>query len=302
MPSEDLGYFEERLSEICDFFNLGSLIKIHKVIECANLNFFVQTKTGEYVIKIIREPHTTNDKASEATYIQYVTHFGIPAPPYLKNKSGEILFKCGDTLIMVQRTFPGKEPAINTKTVSWVGYILGKLSSFPYEHLPQRYGWLNPEYAEENVSTLKEMHDPTANEIIAAYESCKVFEEKILPDLPQSIIHGDPHSGNMLFLHDAPCGVLDWEDSTINASLMDYASAVIYWCLKENGELDRKMYTAFRNAYLENRPLIGTEIYYFEECARYVGVLQTMWRFLNYPEEEREDALWTLNLNVSIPF
>lgn len=39
---------------------------------------------------------------------------------------------------------------------------------------------------------------------------------------PQTLIHGDPHLGNLFFIGDAP-GLLDWQVATINAGIRDVA-------------------------------------------------------------------------------
>lgn len=48
--------------------------------------------------------------------------------------------------------------------------------------------------------------------------------------LPQSIIHGDAARLNCLFLNDRLVALLDWEEVTLGASLVDVAMSILMFC------------------------------------------------------------------------
>ena len=131
--------------------------------------------------------------------------------------------------------------------------------------------------------------------ILSAYDSCEDFEKNILPCLPKSIIHGDGHSENVIFKNDKLAAFVDWEDSTIAPALFDFVSSAAYWCF-EDGRIRPKLYRAFYESYAQERQLTEIESNHLEDCMKYVGVIQTMWRFLNNGDKNRYDALWGLKL------
>lgn len=296
MTKKSFELCEAALPRICDFFGLGAFIGIKKMIECTNAVFIIRTHKGNFCVKINLESHTERSKLRETAYVAHVARHGIPASSFLPSKAGKAVFTFDGIMAMVQPEILGNAPDITMAYASQVGSVLGKLSLVPFDALPCRNGWLSPAYAEKHLAVLKKMRSADAGKIVAGYESCKRFEKEVLPRLPQSIIHADPHSENMLFRDGTLAAMVDWEDSTIASSLMDYMSGVIYWCFSPNGRLRPKTYDAFRNAYAKERPLTVLETRHLNDCLTYVGVLQTMWRFLNWAKEDRKESLWALNL------
>lgn len=282
---------------IANFFDLGSIVKIENAPESANANFFVRTSKGHYFVKINLEPHTLANKFSEETYIKHLISYGIPVTPYLLGQNGSPIFEDGKVMAMVQNIVPGSNPKITISSVAQIGQFLGRLSLVPFTKLPHRYGWLSPEYIKENLVKLDGNFrgNSKVHKILSVYDSCKDFEKNTLPRLPKSIIHGDGHSENVIFQDKQLATFVDWEDSTVAPSLLDFVSSAAYWCF-EDGIIRPKLYRTFYKSYTDERPLTELESNHLEDCMKYVGVIQTMWRFLNCGGRGRYDALWGLKL------
>lgn len=282
---------------IADFFNLGFVVKIKNAPESANVNFFVRTDKGHFFVKINLEPHTLANKLSEEIYIKHLTRYGIPVIPYLLGKNGSPVFDDGKVMAMVQNMIPGSNPKIAISSVVQIGRFLGRLSLIPPTNLPHRYGWLSLEYIKQNLVKLNRdfRGNSDVRKILSVYDSCKDFEKNILPCLPKSIIHGDGHSENVIFQDKQLVALVDWEDSTVAPSLLDFVSSAVYWCF-EDGKIRPKLYRAFRESYTQERSLTEMESNHLEDCVKYVGVIQTMWRFINYGHRNRHDSLWGLKL------
>jgi len=288
----------KQIPAIADFFSLGSPIKIKHAGGDANANFFVETCKGDYFVKIVLEPHTRSNKLKEAVYVECVFSHGIPAAAYLSGQDGAVLFEDGEVMAMAQNAIRGSSPNITIANASQIGRLLGRMSLIPATKLPYRYGWLSTEYVENSLIRLSKdfSRDSDARRILSIYDSCNTFVKDVLPSLPQGIIHADMHSENVLFNNGKLVAVVDWEDSTIAPSLLDFASSAAYWCF--DGEVMRpRMYKAFYESYTKERPFAELEVKHLEDCIKYVGVVQTMWRFLNYPEDDREEVLWALELS-----
>ena len=285
------------MPSIADFFELGSVAKIENAPLSANANFFVRTDKGHFFVKINLEPHTLANKLSEETYIKHLVGYRIPVTPYLLGKNGSAVFEDGKIMAMVQNIVPGSNPRIKISSVTQIGSFLGKLSLVPFINLPYRYGWLSPEYIEKNLVKLNGDFRGNADvrRILSIYDSCRDFEKIVLPCLPKSIIHGDGHSENVIFQDERLVAFVDWEDSTVAPSLLDFVSSAAYWCF-EDGRIRPKLYKAFYTSYTDERPLTELECNHLEDCMKYVGAIQTMWRFINYGHRNRYDALWGLKL------
>lgn len=283
---------------ITDFFELGSIVKIESAPLSANANFFVRTDKGHFFVKINLEPHTLANKLNEEIYIKHLMRYGIPVTPYLLARNDSPIFDDGRIMAMVQNVVPGSNPQITMFSVAQIGKFLGRLSLVPFAKLPHRYGWLSPEYIKENLVKLSKGFrcNSDVRQILSVYDSCKDFEENVLPSLPKSVIHGDGHSENVIFQDKKLIAFVDWEDSTVAPSLLDFVSSAAYWCF-EDGKIKPNLYKTFYKSYTDERPLTELEINHLEDCMKYVGAIQTMWRFINYGHRNRYDALWGLKLH-----
>lgn len=265
----------------------------------ANANFFVTTDRGRFFVKIILEPSTRDNKLLEAAYVAHLRQQGIPIAPRLPGNDGTSVCVIDGTMAEAQRAILGSNPDTTIASVSQIGKLLGRMHLVPTASLPQRIGWISPERAKEHLLKIRRdfCGEPDALRILDVYDSCKEFAENVMPKLPTSIVHTDLHSENVLFRNGQLATVVDWEDSMIAPSLLDYVSSASYWCFDfDRGIMRPKLYRAFRESYTGERPLTELEIKHLGDCKRYVAVLQTMWRFLNYPARERHSSLWGLRV------
>mgnify|MGYP001320557710 CR=1 FL=1 len=136
--------------------------------------------------------------------------------------------------------------------------------------------------------------------------------------LPQSVVHGDFHQGNLLFRGDALAGVFDWDYACEHPRLKDLANALMFLCARFPRPLDAgdiRTYVqprrfepawvaAFLDAYEEGDPLRP------EEWAALPAMMVGRWlqiracAIIKLPEDERLaafcegmaetlDALWS---------
>ena len=287
--------FLESIPAIAKFFRLGAVIETTAAGGDANANYFVETTRGSFFVKIVLEHHTFANKLNEVVYVNYAADSGVPCPPYLASRHGGFIYRDSKVMAMAQRRVAGAHPRICPKNVAIVAGHLGKMHQIPFSALPYRYGWFSPEYIDRNLARLRREFSGNKNgrAILKAYESCEGFVRNVLPNLPKSMIHGDAHSENVLFRGGQLIAFVDWEDSTIGPSLLDFAISVTDLCFPK-GTFKPELYRAFYWGYIKESPLTRIEIEHINDCMRYVGVVQTMWRFLKFG---RKAYLGGLKLN-----
>src|SRR3989344_2044359 len=284
------------IPKIANFFGLGRILKIRPAGGDANVNFFVKTEKGRYFIKIVAEPYTKHNKAKETYYVSYLANRNLPVVRYIPTTDGEVVFQGDGIVAMVQRAISGCNPIPNLVTVKQVGHFLGTMHNLPFRSVPQRHGWLSPEVYINSLSQIATLKNQAAHQILDAYESCREFADNVLTKLPNSVIHGDLHYGNVLFRKNKLIAVVDWEDSMIGASLLDFVSSAAYWCFEE-GRIRPRLYGALFESYISVTPFTDAEVRYLPDCLRYVGVIQTIWRFIN-SGHYKKDLLWGLRLKI----
>lgn len=259
--------------------------------------FFIETARCRHVVKIVDESYSRSDTHADVLYLERLTANGIPAVQYILSRNGDAIFEDERTMATVQRWVSGFSPHASLTSVSQIGRLLGKMSLVPARALPVKQCWVSAGSIRRGVKRLRQdfSRDRDAQRILAVYDACRAFEEKVLPRLPRSIIHTDLHSENVLFDGGRLVAVLDWDDATVSASILDFASSVAYWCF--DGETVRpRMYRALYENYVKERPFNELEIVSLKDGMRYVGVAQSLWRFFQWDQGQRAGALWALGL------
>lgn len=271
---------------VAKFFGLGAVRAITPAGGEGNANFFVDTHKGQFFIKIVLEPHTPANKLNEVVYVNHAADYGVPCVPYLAGRDRQFVYNEGGVMAMAQRRVIGSHPLKRPENVYKVSRQLGKMHCVPFSSLPHRYGWFSPEYIEKNLARMRVefAEDPGGRAILEAYESCEGFINNVLPNLPRSIIHGDAHSENVLFRGRKFSAFIDWEEVTVGPSLLDYAISASDLCFFED-TFRPLLYLAFHRGYTRERPLTVIELRHINDCMRYVGVVQTIWRFLTFGRE-----------------
>lgn len=294
------------LQKASDFFTLGQIVSAKKAGGDANANYLVDTDKGNFLFKIILEPHPIEDKRAEASYVSLLKDNGLPVSLYHGHGNGDTVFEDEGIKVMVQTAIPNSEYADKGLASVQIIEAMAKTHLIPYGDLPDRASWLKPQSLERHMLMLKEKFSDQEGprKIIACYESLEHFIHDVLPALPKSIIHGDLHLGNALFESDKLVAIIDWEEACINASLLDFALSVTDCCYNDNVfdmEIFRRMYKAYDSV----RPFSAQEIEAMPDAIRYIATVQAAWRFLthNYlrPNEDKKDyynELWESGLNT----
>lgn len=239
--------FRRAIPDIAKFFRLGAVIDITVATGGdANANYFVETSRGRFFVKIVLEPHSFQNKLNEVVYVNYAAESGLPCPSYLSSRYGGFIYQDHSVIATAQRRVTGVYPRMCPKNAAIVAGYLARMHKLYYAALPYRWGWFSPEYIERNLARLRKdfSGNRSALIILKAYDSCGDFVHDVLPVLPRSMIHGDAHSGNILFKGGQLIAFVDWEDTTIGPALLDFMIAVTGNCFTE-WKFRPELYKAF---------------------------------------------------------
>jgi Ser/Thr protein kinase RdoA (MazF antagonist) len=293
------------LQQASDFFELSEIKSVRKAEGDANANYFVNTEKGNFLFKIILEPHPTKDKQAEAVYVDLLRKNGLPVVPCLHH-DGNAVYEHDGVRVMVQKALLNNEYSDKASAIEQIAENLAKMHLVSFGGLPDRVSWLKADSLKKQIEILKEkFHDQEGvRRIVDCYDSLNNFIKEILPVLPKSIIHGDLHLGNVLFDDNRLIAIIDWEEACIHASLLDFALSVTDCCY-EDSDFDEEMFRKFFKAYNTVRLLSKEELQALPDAMKYVAVVQAAWRYLthNYlrPDEKKKDyynALWGSGFDV----
>src|SRR5450755_2142196 len=124
------------------------------------------------------------------------------------------------------------------------------------------------------------------------YETLRSFQPG---QLPQSIIHGDVVPSNCLYLGTRLVALLDWEEVTVGASLLDLAVSLLMFCFVKR-QFQPNLCASLLDGYTAIRPLTKNEYDQLEVAVKYVGLTASTYfllRFLVYHPDEQLAAMRT---------
>ena len=258
-----------KLDAISSYFGLGSVLSQQRVGGHANENYLVKTELGEFVFKLLLN-HPLEDFQQELTYLQLLEKHSYPAAYYLPSPHGTSFYQDGAVIAVVMRkkegTIPEKSEAVNREIAS----RLAQLHLLPTDTLPNKGSWMNANYLPEALALARSYGDnQTIERFLQAYEQVRYFQPALLI---QSIIHGDVVPDNCLFLGNRLSALLDWEEVTIGASLLDIAMAILMFCFLRRA-FSPPLLKSFLDGYMQIRALHKEEQEQLETAIRYAGLM-----------------------------
>ncbi len=219
-------------------YDLGELRAVHAAAHgLVNETAFADTTTGRYVV---RRNQRRLGKASLELRHQlhaWLSDHDVPCPSILPSRCGETSVEVDGRIFEVATFINGEEycPARPAQSAS-VGNVLAgyhrAVVDFPGQPILQP-----PRYCPSVLLGLTErlMHRDILGDLTTqlswydrrAAELRTRLSDVAYAKLPQSMIHGDVHSDNLLFRGDEVVGLIDYDQITIDARLVDMADALV---------------------------------------------------------------------------
>lgn len=238
------------LEQLCKDFNLGTNPIAEENHEgVLNKNYLLTSDTGRYFVKSIREK-----RRPSLPYIAEVEEFfyakGIPAVRMLVSNSGK-KFETYDSETYTVYPFieSVKTHVYDNEDFRRMGEMLGRihlagstdvplsLSQKPFDEKPTE---LILQKLQEYRELVKVPADDT-EKLFLDYIQLKLdmldkaLNIEMLP--MDTLTHGDFHARNLLLNSDREIiGVLDWEQSSMNARAYELARSLLYVCFEGEGE------------------------------------------------------------------
>lgn len=254
--------------------------KVTKLAGNANDNYLIRTTSRNIVVKCLGE-HTPENEELEGIYRQHLMSQGLPVAPFLAFKNGKYVYSNNGHDYVALDYIEGveardKEPVIADQ----VAVFMARTHQLDYDLMPKRVNWLDGTYLER---VCNEVH--LDNELV---EELKQQNESFIDfwkiGLPQGIIHGDLHGGNIIInANDQIVSVVDWEEVGIVPLVLDVAGAVQDLAQSETG-FNQEVFEKFIKTYQSIRPMTKAEKDVFSESIRYRSFIVYLWALMKYKQ------------------
>lgn len=286
---------------VCSHYDLGAIDEVRRFRGGSRLapKILISTSTGEYLLKR-RAPGPANAPSKVAfthEVILYLASRGFPVPPMIGTRAGG--GPTGDnSMLQLGPASPGgggvyevfrfvrgrrfsRTHAESRAAGACLAHCHALLADFqPLFPAPRRTFHNHGQVPERLMSISGALSDPTLRPVCRALADAYLFAseraERFAPsreEIPEQIVHGDWHPGNMLFVEPEPgaptacsvAAVFDFDSARLGRPLHDLANGAMQFSVtrhmgtSENGEgippsswriaLDPDLFAAFCAGY-----------------------------------------------------
>ncbi|MCS6882796.1 MAG: homoserine kinase [Oscillochloridaceae bacterium] len=219
-------------------YDLGTVRSVRPASHGAvNETAFVETSSGRYVVR--RNQRATGWGKIELRHrlLNWLRIRGFPSPRLIPARNGDNAVEVDGRVFEVFTFIDGDEFNIDRPAhISGTGSILARyhrtVADFP--HLPP------PEAPRYNPGSLLGLIERLMQRDIMGelaeplnwYDRRAAYLRSVLPDeayadLPHVLIHGDMHRDNVIFRGDAVAALIDFDQVTVDARIVDLADALV---------------------------------------------------------------------------
>ena len=267
-----------KIQKICAEFGIGENISINKINQgVLNDNYILETSTGKYFVKSVREKAKDRLKTIYGTEL-FMGNKGVPSIAMLKTKFGEI-FVSDDTEVYTLYPFieGDKSGKYYEQDYRNMGEMLGKIHRTGSEYVSEipdvkQFKRPNDQIILERLMDYRKLINNKSNqdEIDRHFLDYINFKLVAIPkvktnELPNdTLIHGDYHPDNLLIDKNTReiIGVCDWEKSEFGPRSYELARSLLYTCFSDGYKLEEALCYSkkFLDGYLSVYPMDAEEI------------------------------------------
>jgi homoserine kinase type II len=266
-----------------------------------NSSYIVRTQQGSYVLTVCDEKKI-DEVFKMGQLLLFLESHSVPCNRLVSPVRSDIL----TTLA----TANGVKPVILKDYIS--GHVVEQLDGAMLSQVGRQVARLNlippPDYLPTRHPYGRHLFQRAVGlDIDTKYESWLAeeivhLEQRIPPNLPRGLIHGDLFYDNLLFdpLSGIPGGfkaIIDFEEACHYHLIFDLGMAILGICASDI-EIDLHMARTLVDGYQRVRPLAQIEKESLQLFVRYAAVATSYWRFNKYnieePSEQRAGDHWKM--------
>lgn len=234
------------LNKIVKQFGISNVEKAELLSNgSSNINWLCYTNMGKYVVKkhnyVSENFLTLKDRIFHA-----LSRNQIPFVSESRTIHGETYIKKDNTIWTMRPYIEGRFHALGSEwdNEACVHALLAihRIRKYGSKHIPVFRYWLDD--AEYKLKTIESIISLLSTNSASMIEHYYAVIEKIITDVRtkyeygSSIIHGDFHSGNIIFEEDDIKAIIDWDMSSIAPRVMDIAKAAFMLTRKGHGSFE----------------------------------------------------------------
>ncbi|PDW03089.1 homoserine kinase [Candidatus Viridilinea mediisalina] len=202
-----------------------------------NETAFAETSRGRYVVRRNQRKIGRASIILRHRLMAWLRARGFPAPRLVTTRSGETSVELDGRIFEVFNFIDGDEfNAERSAHIRGTGSILARYHR-AVEGFPDAPAYQGPRYTTQSLPGLIEriMERDVMGDLMVplnwydrrASDLRRALPEAVYESLPYVLIHGDVHRDNLIFRGDVVAALIDFDQVTIDARLVDLADAMV---------------------------------------------------------------------------
>lgn len=280
---------DETIRQIITQFEVGTIQSWEMLYGGAeNTNHVLTTNKGKYVLTIC-ERKTVEETTILANLLNHLKKYQFATTKIIPNKKGEIVSFYKNKPTLLKSYIEGRvDTIIDNDLLMKIGKSMAQLHQIPApDYLPTQYSYGQQAFDQVYhhkiqhlfVNWLKEMH--------------VYILDKLHPDLPKALIHGDVFDSNVVISTNETPVMMDFEESCNYYRIYDLGMAIVGLC-KENDLINWEKATSLVRGYQATTSLLPLERNSLKDFVVYAATATAFWRFRQFnilvPTEEYKNT------------
>jgi homoserine kinase type II len=247
---------EKELKQVLRHYDLGRLQNAQQLERgYVNENWIINTTGGRFFLKhrypCLRSPRLIH---AQHALTEHLRQSGFPAPEILATKSGDTLLMLDERFYEIQIYIEGWPYQLNRyqhfqAAAAMLGRYHLSVDGFSNQAFSEQGKLYCPQVLNENLTNLmKEWKTCGDSRVIKIFHRIKSNASELRerfarhPNLPEIVIHGDYHAGNLIFQNDRIVGVVDYDKSSWQPRVAELAEALIFFSSTTEGSFKHLVY------------------------------------------------------------
>lgn len=294
------------IDELLRHYDLGPVESVsHARRGFVNETAFVTTLRGRFVIRRSHRRITEANHRYRHDLVHFLLAREFPAPRIISTRNGDTLMVLNGRFYEVLEFIAGED---FNHSRPGQQYSAGELLA-RYHHTIEGFapppGTSDPRYSPQTVLGLTErllerdmmgeLHDPLSWYDMRAVAIRRLMPRDFYEILPHLVIHGDIHTDNMLFACEEAIALIDYDQVTWDARIVDLADALIGFATDHRyrermawgvfqGPLDEQAADRLMAGYLAVQPLNNVELQLLPLLVELIWLQGELGRVISTPD------------------
>lgn len=258
-----------------------------------NSSFKLTTQRGKYVLTVC-DDKTFDEVSVMGKLLLLLQQNNFPCTRVIPSQNKDLITLYTDKPVMLKRYIEGRVfEYLRPEMLVQLGAETARLHQIPApDYLPTDHPYGRAHFAQVIGLNIDVKYEFWLKKQIDE------LEQKIPPNLPRALIHGDLFFDNLLFEETKFNAIIDFEEACNYYMVFELGMAIVGSCVDHDSSINLEKACALLKGYQQIRPLEQREKETLQMFVQYAAIATSYWRFDKYnidcPDANKAESHWPM--------